>query len=287
MPIFASPLKDALDALYLRYDAAFLEMDPLALVTRYVDSRDQEVAGFIAAVLALGRWEQIKKVVSAMLEIMGPSPFGFVSTYDPHVQGNPFSHLKHRFYRGDDLGLLVFWLAQIIRRSGSVEAFFLAGDDPADPTVGTALSRFVQAVRHLESRPFYDALPLPGRGASHFLTDPARGSAAKRLCLYLRWMVRRDNLDLGLWTRIDPARLVIPLDVHITRMGRRLGLTRRSTPGWAMALEITEALRRLDSADPVKYDFALCTLGKIDPCKQPAGCGNCPIGSGCGEFTLS
>jgi len=262
-------------------------MDPLDLVRHYSAPPDQEVAGFIAAVLALGRWEQIKKVVSAMLEIMGPSPYGFVSSYDPWVQGNPFSHLKHRFYTGDDLGLLVFWLAQIIRRAGSIEAFFMSGDDPGDATVGTALSRFVQAVSGLETRPFYDELPPPGRGASHFLTDPARGSAAKRLCLYLRWMVRRDTLDLGLWSSINPARLVIPLDVHITRMGRRLGLTRRASPGWPMALEITGALRRLDPADPVKYDFALCTLGKINPCKQPGACGGCPIGSGCIDFTSS
>lgn len=272
-----------MEALYARFDLRYLEMDPLELVRRYGDPADQEVAGFVAALLALGRWEQIRRVVETMLSRMAPSPFQFVKNFDPVRQGNPFADLRHRFYDGRDLGLLVHWMGQMVREAGSLQAFFLAHDDPAEATVGPALSRFVQTLAGLDHRPFYEALPPAGRGASHFLTDPVRGSAAKRLCLYLRWMVRPGPLDLGLWTAVDPGRLVIPLDVHVTRMGRRLGLTRRTSPGWAMAQEITETLRRLDPADPTRYDFALCTLGKLDPCGQPEGCRACPIAGGCRE----
>ncbi|MCK5145430.1 TIGR02757 family protein [bacterium] len=278
-------LKPSLDSLYKSYDAAYLDMDPLGLVKRYERPGDQEVAGFIAAVMALGRWEQIRRVVSEILERMGSSPKDFVMGYYPSRHGNPFEDLRHRFYSGRDIGLLVYWLAQIARQEGGIEAFYMKGHNAGDIDVGPGLSAFVRNVARLDIEPFYNELPAPGRGASHFLTDPFKGSAAKRLCLFLRWMVRTDNIDLGIWKSVSPAQLIIPLDVHITRLSRRLGLTRRSTPGWRMAVEITSALRALDREDPVKYDFALCTLGKLDPCNQAGKCQTCPIGQGCHEYS--
>jgi uncharacterized protein (TIGR02757 family) len=115
------------------------------------------------------------------------------------------------------------------------------------------------------------------------LADPASGGACKRLNLFLRWMVRKDPVDLGIWN-LSSSRLVIPIDTHLARLGRNLGLTRRVSPGWAMAVEITESLKRFNPEDPVRYDFALCTVGKLNPCPERGPCPDCPIQSRCLRF---
>jgi uncharacterized protein (TIGR02757 family) len=273
-------LKKAFDSLYQDYHLEYLDMDPLHLVRRYSDPEDREVAGFIAAALAIGRGDLIRKAVEDVLNRMGSSPARFAGQYDPIRRQDTFKGFKYRFYREPDIGLLVFWLKQIIQRTGSLRAFFLNGYDDTDSYIGPSLSRFVRTVLSLESVPFYRNLPSKGTGIRHFLADPPDGSGCKRLNLFLRWMVRRDSLDLGLWPEISPSKLVIPLDTHIVRLGRNLGLTRRSAPGWSMALEITESLKALDPDDPVKYDFALCTVGKLNSCPENPGrrfCRSCPV----------
>ena len=178
------------------------------------------------------------------------------------------------------MGLLIWWLNQIIREEGSIRSFFLRGYNERDEDIGPSLSRFVRAIRELEREPFYPSLPFRGSGIHHFLADPSDGSGCKRLNLFLRWMVRRDGLDLGLWQEVSPSKLVIPLDTHVSRIGRRIGLTKRRSPGWRMALEITETLRGFDPQDPVKYDFALCRVGMLNSCPavpDRAGCSPCPV----------
>jgi uncharacterized protein (TIGR02757 family) len=143
-----------------------------------------------------------------------------------------------------------------------VAAFFVAGPFRDATDVGPALASFSDRVLALDHGGLYRGRPLPGdAGVRYFFPSPADGSACKRLNLYLRWMVRRDSVDLGLWTSVSPAALVIPLDTHIYNVARRVRLTRYRSAGWRMAADITRRLRAFDPADPVKYDFAFHRMG--------------------------
>jgi uncharacterized protein (TIGR02757 family) len=279
-------LHHTLEHLYQSFQHDYLNMDPLEIVRHYTDPADQEIAGFIAAALAIGRYESIRKIVQAILDIMHPAPSIYIKQFDAHRDASIFQDLVYRFYRGEDIGLLVSWIAQMVQQSGSIRFFFLNTYSSSEPDIGPSLSRFVQAIFKLETMPFMPSVPVRGKGIRHFLADPTDGSACKRLNLFLRWMVRHDDLDLGLWPEVSTAQLVIPLDTHIARFGQYLGFTRQRSPGWRMAIEITESLRQFDPLDPVKYDFALCTLGKMGDCSNRPDrlkkCHICPIFQFCG-----
>jgi uncharacterized protein (TIGR02757 family) len=156
-------------------------------------------------------------------------------------------------------------MRQMIDRSGSIESFFLEGFDPDADDVEGALDSFSKRALALDLRAAYGRTPKRP-GVCFFFPRPSTGSACKRMNLFLRWMVRRDALDLGAWTGLSPAKLVVPLDTHVIRVGRCLRLTRRISPGWPMARDITASLRQLDPNDPVKYDFAMCHLGMMNGC---------------------
>jgi uncharacterized protein (TIGR02757 family) len=158
-------------------------------------------------------------------------------------------------------------LQAMLREHGSIEGAFVAGHDPLAADVGPALDAFAARACAVDVRPAYGKVVPARAGYRYFFARPSGGSACKRLNLFLRWMVRRDAVDPGGWTRVSPSQLVVPLDTHIIRLGRCLGLTRQATPGWKMAAEITAALRRLDPADPIRYDFALCHLGMMKACR--------------------
>ena len=277
-------LKILLDSLYGEFNTSYLDRDPLEFVKQYDSPDDQEVVGFIASALAIGRVELFRKAVQSILDIMGPSPRKYVEAFDPVRNRSDFTGFVYRFYREQDILLLMWWTHQMIQSAGSLEAFFMRDYEKDAPHIGPAMSRFVRSIFSLPVKPVMDTLPSKGSGIRHFLADPEDGSACKRLNLYLRWMVRQDHLDAGIWKDISPSQLIIPLDTHIARLGKALGLTSRQSPGWAMAVEITEALKEYDSNDPVKYDFALCTVGKLNQCPKHPGqnsCGECPIKGVC------
>jgi uncharacterized protein (TIGR02757 family) len=162
---------------------------------------------------------------------------------------------------------------------GSIEAFFLQGDDPRSPDIGPALDAFSTRALATDLRAAYGRRVPRQRGVSYFFPRPSAGSACKRLNLFLRWMVRRDEIDLGVWTKVSPARLIVPLDTHIVRLGRCLKLTRYTSPGWKMAADITSSLRAIDAQDPVRFDFALCHVGMMNGCgfMKPQGSKHCPL----------
>jgi uncharacterized protein (TIGR02757 family) len=214
---------------------------------------------------------------------MGGHPAAYIRAFEPARDGHALRGLGHRWVRSADLVALLWVLRQMFDRCGSVEAFFVEGYDPAAADIGPALESFSTRAR---------ALDLRTPGVCYFFPRPSSGSACKRLNLFLRWMVRRDGLDLGVWSRVSPRALVVPLDTHVIRVGRCLRLTRHASPGWAMAQDITAALRRLDADDPVKYDFALCHLGMMNACgfnrgrtgrgkAQAALDGRCPLRGVC------
>ena len=251
-------LKAPMERLYEEFDwAARTPADAIRYPLAYPDPRDQEVVALLAACLAYGRVSLFGPWVAWALERMGPSPHGFVRDFDPARQGEAFAGFHYRFNRPRDLVGFCAAAGGILRAHGTLGAFFAAGYSPEDATVGPALERFVGEFRS----PRIAAL-FPRRrfsyGYQHLFPRPSTGGACKRLLLYLRWMIRRERPDFGLWTRVPPSALVIPVDTHIEHMARAVGLTRRRSRNWLMAEEITSRLRLLDPADPVKYDFALC-----------------------------
>jgi uncharacterized protein (TIGR02757 family) len=261
-PVGRDGLKAALDALYLEYNRAEAVPDPIDIVRRYPDRADREVVGFCAAGLAFGRVASVLQSIERMLAVMGPAPAEFVRRFDPRRDGCIFEPLVHRWTRGADLAALVVTMRRMIDAAGSIEAFFLLGHDASGTDVEASIGSFSN--RALALAPD-DAVRRPA-GLAYFFPRPSGGSACKRLNLYLRWMVRRDSVDLGVWSGVSPSQLIVPLDVHVIRLGQCLRLTDYRSPGWKMASDITASLRRLDPADPVRYDFALCHVGMRDQC---------------------
>jgi uncharacterized protein (TIGR02757 family) len=272
-------LKAALDALYVEYNRADAIPDPIDIVRRYPERADREVVGFCAAGLAFGRVASVLQSVERVLAAMGPSPAGFVHRFDSRRDGRAFEPLVHRWTRGDDLAALMLTMRRMMDEAGSIEAFFLLGHDMSRTDVEDAIESF--STRALALAPA-ESRRRP-RGVPYFFPRPSTGSACKRLNLYLRWMVRRDAVDLGTWSGVSPSQLIVPLDVHVVRLGQCLGLTGYRSPGWRMASDITASLRRLEPADPVRYDFALCHVGMRDQCgfNRPFADSLCPLRGWC------
>jgi uncharacterized protein (TIGR02757 family) len=267
-------LRDALDNLCRRYDRRFIETDPVGIVRRFDDPEDREIVGLIAAGLAYGRVASIRGSLEKLLASIGPRPARFVAAFDPVRDATRFDGFVHRFTRGRDVALLLHLVRQAKERAGSLESFFLEGDtEPEAPTLGPALDAFGSRLFALDARPFSrDGVVPPRDGARWLLPLPTAGSACKRSCLFLRWMVRPDDgVDCGVWTRVSPSRLVLPLDTHLLRVVRALGWTARKSAGWPMALEATARLRSLDPADPIRFDFALSRLGILGRLDAPGG----------------
>jgi uncharacterized protein (TIGR02757 family) len=258
-------LKPTLDRLYGDFNHPDSATDPIQLVRRFTGPVDREVVGFCAAALAFGRVGSVIQTIERLLAIMGPEPGAYVRGFLPRREQRRFTGFVHRWIRGQDVVALLWILRQMFDRAGSIEAFFAEGDDPRNENIAAALDSFSQRALALDVRAAYGVVPARP-GVCYFFPRPSLGSACKRLNLFLRWMVRRDALDLGVWSTVSPGRLVVPLDTHIIRVGQCLGLTRYTSPGWPMASDMTAALRRLDPSDPVKYDFAMCHLGMNNAC---------------------
>jgi len=275
-------LKPALERLYLDFNRENAVADPIQIVRRYRGAADREIAGFLAAGLAFGRVASVLASIEAVLAPMGPNPAAFVRRFDPRHDGEALGAIKHRWTTGTDLVAVVWTLRCLLDEAGSIEACFARGVDPAAPDVTSAIESFSTRARAVDLRPAYGRRPVRP-GAWYFFSRPSSGGACKRLNLFLRWMVRRDEVDLGVWSAVSPARLIVPLDTHVVRVGRCLGLTTRRTPGWKMAVEITESLRRIDSKDPVRYDFSLCHLGMMGACGFGTRQGDrqCPLRGAC------
>jgi uncharacterized protein (TIGR02757 family) len=221
--------------------------------------------------------------VEAVCRVMGSRPAAFVREFDPCRDGAPLRRIGHRWVRGADLVALLWVLRVVLDRYGSIEAAIGRGVSPDDPDLGPAIERFAVEVRAIDLTAAYGA-PIPEPpGVYYFFSRPSTGAACKRLNLFLRWMVRRDGVDPGGWTTLRSSQLVVPLDTHTIRVGKCLRLTRRVSPGWKMAEEITAGLRGVDPDDPVKYDFALCHLSMMGACGWRARHGNmqCPLRGVC------
>jgi uncharacterized protein (TIGR02757 family) len=259
-----SHLKPALDRLYEDFNYPDSAADPIQIVRRYARDDDREIVGLAAASLAFGRVSSVLQSIERMAAVMGAAPAAYVRRFDCRRDGPAFADIVHRWTGGNDLVALLWVARQMIDRAGSVEGFFLEGYDAAADDVESAIESFSTRAMALDLKSAYGRVPRRP-GVCFFFPRPSTGSACKRMNLYLRWMVRRDALDLGVWRRVSPAKLIVPLDTHVIRVGRQLRLTRYASPGWRMARDITASLRRLEPSDPVKYDYSLCHLGMRHP----------------------
>lgn len=288
----ADRLAPVLDRFQRAFDAASrLAADPVEFPRRYADPGDAEVAGLVAACLAYGRADVFKPRVESILSAAGPSPAAFAARLARWPDATPFRGFRYRFNQPEDVAALVAAAGWIRERHGSLGERFAAllaaaeGKGEAQP-LRSALARLAAEIR--EAPPARALLARRGpRGLRHLCPDPAAGGAAKRWNLYLRWMVRGpDGVDLGLWRGVAPSRLVVPLDTHVARVARRLGLTRRRDLSWRTAEEITAGLRAVDPDDPVRFDFALCHLGMSGNCpprRRAERCAGCALLAACLE----
>ena len=257
-------IRDRLEELYRTFDLSMISPDPLEVVRRFVRPEDQEIAGLVAASLAYGRAEMITGAAAEALRRMGDAPRDFVMSFDPERDGGRFDGFVYRWTRGRDLSMLVAIMQQALHRHGSLGALFARGHRASDPHTGPALGQFIDTLLGFAPEDHTSERRGAKTGIRYLLPSPRTGSACKRMNLYVRWMVRRDAPDLGLWQHIPPSSLVMPIDTHVARLSRRLGLTSRRQADWKMAEEVTRALRRFDPDDPVKYDFAMCHWGMLE-----------------------
>ncbi|GBE14716.1 MAG TPA: TIGR02757 family protein [Proteobacteria bacterium] len=246
-------MKKRLDALYGRLNRReYVYPDPLATIYRFEDIADREIAALVASSLAYGRVQQIIRSLETVFGVIS-SPAAYVLGSTREAITHDFAGFKHRWTTGREMASLLWGLGEIIRQYGSLESCFMDGVKPEDTDLTGALTAFVGKVR-------YNMDCEDGR----LLPCPSRGSACKRLHLFLRWMVREDDVDPGGWRNIPRTMLMVPLDVHMHRICRGLGMTKRNQADLRTTVEVTSAFRKISPDDPVRYDFSLTRLGIRD-----------------------
>lgn len=277
-------LREPLERLYREFDyASRVERDAIQFPLRYDDPRDRELVGLLTACLAYGRVDLFGRELDRALRAMGPSPAAFVARFEPARDAGVFADFHYRFNRPVDLAAFCVAARRLLEGHGTLEKAFLAGDPDPDGPIAPALERFVRQFRDAALGGMFPRGRL-SRGYRHLFPLPSDGGPCKRLHLFLRWMVRRQPPDFGLWTSVAPARLLIPVDTHVENMSRAIGLTRRRSRTWRMAEEITARLAVIDASDPVKYDFALCHKRMSGDCRDRRDavvCAPCGLRAAC------
>lgn len=264
----AAALREPLERLYREFDyGSRIERDAIQFPLRYPDPRDRELVALLTACLAYGRVDLFGRALERALAVMGPSPAAFVAAFDPVRQAHAFDDFLYRFNRPRDLVAFCTAARDLLARWGTLEKCFLAGDANERGPIRPALEAFARAFLGADVRAVFPRGRL-SRGYRHLFPLPSTGGPCKRLHLFLRWLIRREPPDFGLWTSVSPARLLIPVDTHVENMSRAIGLTRRKSRTWTMAEDITARLALIDPADPVKYDFALCHKRMSGDCRD-------------------
>ena len=267
-------LKQILDRFYNTYD--FKERilhDPIEFPHQYKRPEDIEVSGFVASCFAYGRVDMFKPVVKKILSTMGESPYDFLVNFNLTRHGRLFSGIKYRFNENNDIICLLYVLNRALKRYKRLDVLFKLHCWNDDQNIGIGLTGFVESLLITDTSPVYGK-NTKTMGFLQFFPSPQKGSACKRMNLFLRWMIRDRDIDFGIWKGIPKNKLIIPLDTHIAKISKCLGLTKRASQDWKMAEEITEALKILDPEDPLKYDFALCHQGISRMCSKNQ-CSNC------------
>jgi uncharacterized protein (TIGR02757 family) len=249
-------LKEFLDEKHLLYNnKKFIESDPVSIPHLFTKKQDIEIAAFFAATIAWGNRQSIVKNANKLMQLMDFAPHSFVTEATPK-EIRRFSDFVHRTFNGIDCMFFIQALQHIYKKHNSLESLFTKGIQPQDENIKNGLVSFREA---------FFTIKHPARTQKH-VSNPLKNSSAKRLCMFLRWMVRQDKagVDFGIWKNIPPALLCLPLDLHTGNVSRKLGLLKRKQNDWQAVEEVTNLLKQMDAKDPVKYDFALFGLGVFE-----------------------
>lgn len=266
----AAALKDHLDAKVDAYNRPdFIASDPVSIPHRFTRLQDIEISAFFAAIFAWGNRKVIIQKASQLMERMDNAPFQFIREHQPSDLGR-LMDFRHRTFNTTDLLYFIEFFAQFYTRHESLEEAFLAGYRPAGRSIGVPADRepagaAIEGALNGFYHTFFSLEYVPDRTRKH-IASPEKNASCKRINMFLRWMVRTDDrgVDFGIWKKITPSALVCPVDLHVARVARRLGILQRPSVDWKAALELTEVLRDFDPMDPVKYDFALFGMGIME-----------------------
>jgi uncharacterized protein (TIGR02757 family) len=249
-------LKEFLEEKYHQYNQKFfIEHDPISIPHQFSKKEDIEIAGFLAATIAWGQRKTIISNANKLVQLMDMQPHPFILEHSKKDL-KAFEKFVHRTFNGTDCTFFIRSLQNIYKKHKGLENVFSKGIQKDDENIQNAIGNFRKVFFETEHE---------NRSRKH-ISDPDSKSSAKRLCMYLRWMVRQDNkgVDFGIWKSIDPSLLCLPLDVHTGNISRKLNLLKRKQNDWQAVEEITSVLKKFDDKDPIKYDFALFGLGAFE-----------------------
>jgi len=252
-------IKQKLNYHYKAFDKSQISPDPLQFLHLFKNEKDIEAIGFIASVFAYGNVRQIINTLDKIFLITDSRPYDFIINLNKNSNQLKLKGLKHRFYNDEDILNLFFALNSIYDNYESLKDAFLREYSKDNENIKEALSGFSKIFTEEIKKNTESKNISPG--VRFMFPLPELGSACKRMNLFLRWMIRKDDLDFGLWKNIPANKLVIPVDTHIARICKKLKLTNYKNVSWKMAEEITDNLKKFDPVDPVKYDFAICHIG--------------------------
>lgn len=239
-------LKKYLDDLVIKYETKdFIPNDPIQFPHRFTKKQDIEISGLIASSLAFGKREKIIEAVEKVHKIIENEPYNFCTNFK-NKDRKIFSEFKYRYINGENLADLIEGISKALQKYNSLEEIITKYDKNEYTTIKEGLTGFVEEILTCDN---------------YLLPCPRKNSACKRLNLYMKWMTRKSQVDIGIWEQIDKSKLIIPLDVHVARVSRKLGLLERKANDWQSAYEITQILKEFDPKDPTKYDFALFGAG--------------------------
>lgn len=249
-------LKNKLDYHYKYFDRSQISPDPLEFLHLYSNPIDIEVAGIISSVFAYGNVKQIINTLNKIHNVIRHKPHEFVLNHSLEKDIILFKDIKHRFFSSVDIAKFFNSLNKSYKTYGSLKNLFTSIFLEKNGNFKETVSSFSHRLTELTIGEGKTSI-----GIKFMFPDPFKGSACKRMNLFLRWMIRKDELDFGLWNEIPASKLIIPVDTHVAKICKKLNLTKRKNVSWQMAEEITEKLKKFDPDDPVKYDFAICHIG--------------------------
>lgn len=249
--------KEFLDKLYIKYESKYSSKDPVWILHEFQDEKDIEIAALITSSYAYGQIEKINSFVNKFFGNINFKVYEFTSNFSQQKDKKFLKGLYYRFNTENDLALLLNNIKDALLRSGTLQNMFLENYRKTDTNIIPALTHFSEKLNKRNNKnSFYNYL----------IPNPAGNSACKRLNLFLRWLVRKDKIDLGIWDMVDKSKLIMPVDTHVYKTASILKLARRKSCDLKFAVKLTDCLKKFDVSDPVKYDFALCHIG-IDKLK--------------------
>ena len=269
-------LRRLLERLYEKYNRRdCIAPDPLQFVYRYRRRADREIVAFLSAALAYGRVGQIERSLNRLFEIMTPEPHRFVMEFGK-TERAALGQFKHRFNKGGDIAEMLAVFRDIYEKHGGLEKHFSGYYRPDDENILQSLIGFCNSFGQMYRKRFRRQIPA---SVGYLIANPAGGSTCKRLNLFLRWMVRSDNVDTGIWRSIETAKLIVPVDTHMHRLCGFLRMHNAKNASMASAIAITERFAEITPDDPVKYDFALSRIGIVEGCtgKRSKMCDKCEM----------